>query len=271
MAPISRNNTYFNVVGSAETVVVLIHGLGMNRHMWKGQIHQIAKKYRVVTYDLFGHGDTPLLPEPPSLSLYSLQLHELLNELSIEKVAVVGFSLGGMIARRFAMDFSDKLWALAIVSSPHRRTSDARKAVQIRVDQAKSAGPQATVEDALKRWFTEDFQKQFPDQMNMVRKWIIANDPIVYPSIYQLLVDGVDELIAPHQKITCPTLVITGDQDYGNSPAMSMAIAKEIPGSVLKILPGLRHMAIMEEPKKFNHELIHFLSSNDSIQLANNL
>ena len=108
--------------------------------MWKWQVHQMAKKYRVVTYDLFGHGDTPLPLEPPSLSLYSLQLRELLNELSVEKAAVVGFSLGGMIARRFAMDFGDKLWVLAIVSSPHSRTNDDRKAVQIRVDQARGGG-----------------------------------------------------------------------------------------------------------------------------------
>ena len=93
----------------------------------------------------------------------------------------------------------------------------------------EAGGPEATVEDALKRWFTEDFQKKFPERINVVKKWIIANDQIVYPSIYQLLVDGVDELIAPQQKITCPTLVITGDQDYGNPPAMSLAIAEEIP------------------------------------------
>ncbi|MEY3080378.1 MAG: hypothetical protein RJA94_363, partial [Pseudomonadota bacterium] len=60
--------------------------------------------------------------------------------------------------------------------------------------------------------------------------------------------------------ITAPTLVMTGDEDYGNSPAMSRAIAAEIAGSELVILPGLRHMAMAEAPDLFNAKLMAFLS-----------
>ena len=265
MVSIANNNSIYEISGTSGPVVVLIHGLGVNRHMWKWQIHQFAQKYQVVTYDLFGHGDSPFPHISPSLSLYSSQLRELLDELDIRKVAVVGFSLGGMIARRFAMDFRDCLWALSIVSSPHRRTKEARAAVQTRVDQAKYSGPESTVEDALIRWFSEDFREQFPDHVDLVRQWVVANDRNIYPSLYQVLVDGVDELIAPEPKITCPTLVMTGDQDYGNPPAMSAAIAEEIPGSVVKILPGLRHMAMIEAPEHFNREVLTFLSAHEPI------
>ena len=173
---------------------------------------------------------------------------------------MVGFSLGGMIAKRFAMDFENRFWALAIVSSPHHRAKKARKSVQDRVDQAKQCGPEATVEDALTRWFSEDFREKFPDRVESVRNWVMANDRNIYSSLYQVLVDGVDELIAPTRKIICPTLVMTGDQDCGNPPSMSVAIAKEIPGSVVRILPGLRHMAMIESPEHFNPELLTFLS-----------
>ena len=60
-------------------------------------------------------------------------------------------------------------------------------------------------------------------------------------------------------------LVMPGDQDYGNSPAMSAAIAEEIPGSVVKILPGLRHMAMIEAPEHFNREVLTFLYAHEPI------
>jgi pimeloyl-ACP methyl ester carboxylesterase len=96
--------------------------------------------------------------------------------------------------------------------------------------------------------------------MDEVRRWILANRKEVYAPIYQVLVDGVTELVAPSPPIACPTLVMTGDEDYGNSPAMSRAIATEIPGSELVILPGLRHMAPAEAPELFNAKLLGFLS-----------
>ena len=96
--------------------------------------------------------------------------------------------------------------------------------------------------------------------MDEVRRWILANRKDVYAPIYQVLVDGVTELVAPSPPIAAPTLVMTGEEDYGNSPAMSRAIAAEIPGSELVILPGLRHMAPAEAPELFNARLLAFLS-----------
>jgi pimeloyl-ACP methyl ester carboxylesterase len=95
--------------------------------------------------------------------------------------------------------------------------------------------------------------------MNMVRSWILANRKDVYWPIYQVLADGVTELIAPSPPIAVKTLVMTGEEDYGNSPDMSRAIAAEFPGSELVILPGLRHMALAEAPEPFNAKLLGFL------------
>mgnify|MGYP000881556281 CR=1 FL=1 len=87
MAYIASNNSTYDIAGTSGPVVVLIHGLGVNRHMWQWQIHQFAQKYRVVTYDLFGHGESPLPQISPSLALYSSQLRELLDERNRHTVA----------------------------------------------------------------------------------------------------------------------------------------------------------------------------------------
>jgi pimeloyl-ACP methyl ester carboxylesterase len=183
----------------------------------------------------------------------------LLNHLAITRAAIAGFSLGGMIARRFAMDFPDRLWALAVLHSAHARDPAAQAAVEARVRQARQHGPAATVDAALERWFTESFRAANPAVIGLVRQWIMANRQDVYAPIYQVLADGVTELVAPHPPISVPTLVMTAGEDFGNSAEMSRAIASEIAGSRLVILPGLRHMAMAEAPDLFNAPLMSFL------------
>lgn len=254
------NGTAYTLQGPEDgPPVALIHGLGMNHAMWQWQVPALGS-YRVLSYDLYSHGASGPAPRKPDLGLLAEQLRALLDHVGIRHCAVVGFSLGGMICRRFAMDFPDRVTALGILHSAHARTEAARQAVQKRVEQARIDGPSATVEAALERWFSADFRNLRPDVMDLVRTWVLANDIGLYPDMYQVLVDGVDELVAPEPAIACPTLVMTGDEDYGNSPEMSHAIAAEIAGSETVILPGLRHMALAEDPDRVNAILLDFLN-----------
>ena len=101
--------------------------------------------------------------------------------------------------------------------------------------------------------------------MNLIRKWVLANRKDVYPKIYQLLVDGVDELVEKKLNINCPTLILTGDEDYGNSPEMSKEICKQIDNSQTIILRGMRHMALIESHEKVNKIIIKFLNENANL------
>lgn len=240
-------------------VVVLIHGLGLNRGCWQWLVPNLAERYRVLAYDLLGHGGSAAPPPNPTLRTLTDQLAGLLDNLGIDRAAIVGFSLGGMIARRFAQDHPLRVTALGILHSPHERTPEAQAAILARVEQAKADGPGATVEAALVRWFTDDYREKNPSMMDLVRSWILANDPAIYPQMYRILAEGIDEIIAPEPPIAVPTLAITGDGDYGNGPEMTRAIAAEISGAETLILPGLRHMALVEAPEAINRPLIAFL------------
>lgn len=255
----AESGTSFRVDGEAGPWVVLIHGLGNRKEAWRFQFPALARHFRILTFDLYGHGSSIDPPETPSLRLFARQLAALLDRLGIERAAVAGFSLGGMIARRFAMDYPDRLWALAVLHSAHARDKAAHDAIQSRVEQVRRDGPKATADAALDRWFTPLFRAAHPAIMEEVRGWIIANRKEVYAGIYQVLVDGVTELVAPSPAISVPTLVMTGDEDHGNSPAMSRHIAAEIKHSELVFLPGLRHMAKIEAPDLFNQHLLGFL------------
>ncbi|MBL8584567.1 MAG: alpha/beta fold hydrolase, partial [Rhizobiaceae bacterium] len=84
--------------------VVLIHGLGLNQAVWQWMVPALADRFRVITYDLTGHGGSAAPQGQPVLRDLSLQLASLLDHLGIDRAALVGFSLGGMVARRFAQD-----------------------------------------------------------------------------------------------------------------------------------------------------------------------
>lgn len=261
--PKAPDGTAYEITGASDApCVVLIHGLGLNRACWQWTRPALEDGYRILSYDLYGHGASADPPEVPSLGLFSKQLQGLMDYCEVSSAAIVGFSLGGMIARRFAQDAPERAEALAILHSPHQRTPEAQAAILARVDQAREDGSAATVEAALERWFTDVFRVANPDVMDTVRGWVLANRKEVYHTIYRVLAEGVAEIVAPEPALSCPMLVVTGDQDYGNGPEMTHAIAAEVAGSEALILPGLRHMALAEDPDAINGPLRGFLDRN---------
>lgn len=256
----SDSGTVYELSGpEAAPVLVLIHGLGLNRNVWQWHLPALSARYRILSYDLFGHGDSVAPPVTPSLTLFSEQLQDLLNALDIETCAIAGFSLGGMINRRFAMDHPDRLSALAIFNSPHERDPEAQRLVEERATKTEEGGPGATLDTTLARWFTPDFLASHPEIIAMVRQWVLANNPVSYAQCRQVLAHGVIELIRPAPPITHPTLVMTCENDSGSTPAMSHSIATEIPGAQTLIVSGLQHMGLAEAPDRFTGPLLDFL------------
>ena len=261
----SAGETAWELHGSGPAVV-LIHGFGLNRAMWQWQLPALTPHFSVLTYDLLGHGESARPAGTPDLSMFSRQLQGLMERCGIECAAPVGFSLGGMIARRFALDHPDRVAALAILNSPHGRSPAEREAVRQRVRQTEEQGPSANVEPALERWFTPAFRAEAPATIALIREWITRNDPAVYPQIYRVLAEGDAEIAQGLERIACPTLVMTGEDDPGNTPAMARTMAGLIPGARLAVLPGLRHMALVEAPAAVNGPLAAFL--RDALETA---
>ena len=253
-----EDETAWELHGSGPAVA-LIHGFGLERGMWQWQLPVLAPHFSVLTYDLLGHGGSAPPEGTPDLAMFSGQLLRLMDRCGIARAAVVGFSLGGMIARRFALDHPDRLSALAILHSAHDRTPAEREAVRERVRHTRRYGPSANVDSALERWFTPAFRAGAPERIALIRRWITRNDPAVFSRIYEVLAEGDAGIVRGLERIACPTLVMTGEDDPGNTPAMSRAMAGVIPGARLVVLPGVRHMALAESPAAVNAPLSSFL------------
>lgn len=258
----SANGTRYTLSGAVNApLLAFIHGLGLNRHIWERFVSRFEPRYRVLNYDLYGHGESAAAPVKPSVSLYSEQLIGLLDELGIERCAAVGFSLGGMINRRMAIDHPERISALAILNSPHERGAEAQALVEQRALDSAAGGPGATLDATIERWFTPEFRAAHDDYIQQVRGWVLANDAHNYALAREVLAFGVPELIRPQPPIAKPALVMTCENDSGSTPAMSQAIASEIEGAEVIIVPGLKHMGLAENPGFFIIALAEFLDS----------
>lgn len=239
--------------------VVLIHGLGLCQRLFDPMLAGFSAPFDLISYDLYGHGDSGPPPQTATLSLYSQQIAGLLDHLGIARAALVGFSIGGMINRRFALDHPERLSALAIWNSPHDRGAQAQQLVEDRAAQVRTEGTMSTLPAAIERWFTPGFRASQPDCVDLVRQWRQRVDLEGYAQTAWVLANGVPELVSPATPVTAPTLVMTAENDSGSTPAMAHAIAAEIPGARTAIVPALQHLGLMEDPEAFTTPTLDFL------------
>lgn len=259
--PVSAQGTFYELDGpGGAPVVVLIHGLGLTAACTWGQVAPVlARQFRVLTYDLCGHGRSALPERTPSLTVLSEQLIALMDGLGIAKAALVGFSLGGMINRRVAIDHPDRVAALAILNSPHERGAEQQTLVETRARDTGAGGPGANIDVTLARWFTPGFRRDHPDTVAQIRDIVLANHPDNYAAHRLVLAKGVVELIRPDPPVDLPTLVMTCENDSGSTPAMTRAIAAEIDKSETHLVPALQHLGLIEDPDRFSSPIIKFL------------
>ncbi len=258
---VSKQGTAYDLTGPLDApAVVLIHGLGLTRGSTWGEIAPVlARHYRVLAYDLLGHGETALPKGPVTLTTLSEQLIALMDELGIDRAALVGFSLGGMINRRCALDHPGRVSALVILNSPHEREDARQQAAQERARETATVGPAVGIDVTLARWFTESFRREHPDRVAVVRDIVLANDPANYAAHLHVLVGGVRELIAPAPPITLPIFALTCAHDSGSTPEMCHAIAAETSGAETLIVPQLQHLGLIEQPDLFYQPVLDFL------------
>jgi pimeloyl-ACP methyl ester carboxylesterase len=192
------------------------------------------------------------------LTLYADQVAGLMDHLGIKQAHIVGFSIGGMINRRFTLDYPDKVLSVVILNSPHDRGKEAQSQVEGRALAARQQGAFATFDAALERWFTPDYL-QSGDGPRLVREWRSQVDDESYAQTSWVLANGVRELIAPNPPVVSQTLVMTCENDVGSTPRMSRDIAAEIAGAETVIVPNYKHLGLMENPESFTNPILTFL------------
>lgn len=246
--------------------VVLIHGVGLNKEMWGGQIVGLAPHFQVIAYDMLGHGASPRPRSDTVLADYARQLKELLDHLQLPRATIIGFSMGGLVARAFALLYPESLEGLVILNSVFNRSAEQRAGVIERTQQAAEHGPDANAEAALTRWFSREYRAANPAQIAAIQKVLAGNDPQGYLTTYALFATQDMYRAEDLGSIRVPSLIATGELDPGSTPEMARELAERIPGAQLVILKEQRHMMPVESPRLVNRMLLDFLLRAQAFQ-----
>jgi len=240
--------------------VVFIHGVGLTKEIWEPQVN-FFKNYNTLTYDLLGHGETPLKKSQITFENFSEQLLNLINELNLEKIHLIGFSLGALIARDFASKNNDRLSSLIIHSSIYKRTEEQKRVVRNRFEVAKINKP-ASKKTALRRWLSEDFIKKNPDIYKKIYSILEKNNREDFLKCYEIFVNYTDDdnII---KKINVNTLITTGENDVGSTPEMSRNLNKVIKNSKFIEIKKGKHLCSIECANDVNITFKEFIDINN--------
>lgn len=244
------------LVQGSGPVVTLVHGIGADHASWDGVAAHLERDFTVIRPDLRGHGASDRMTRC-SLDDFVSDLNALLDAADVHSTHLVGFSLGGLIAQKYAIEKSERLNRLVLISSVADRTDEERARVLKRADQIDREGIAAVVSAAEDRWFTPAFKAANPHRVADRLEQLVKNDHRSYAAAYRVFAEadrGMD-----FEKISVPTLVMTGENDLGSSPRMSNLLHEKIAGSQLHILPDLRHSVLLEAPDLIADLILGFL------------
>jgi (E)-2-((N-methylformamido)methylene)succinate hydrolase len=240
--------------------LVLIHGVGLDHTMWDPLRASLPADRPVITYDLLGHGDAPLLPD-------GSDIHALVDQLATVvdgPVDLVGFSLGALIAQEFTLRFPERVRRLILVNGVFDRTPNERAAILTRVADVRDGGYLANVAQAIDRWFSPEFSAAHPHMQAAVTQRMTSNDVQSYANAYEIFGLADRDLATRIHAIRCPTLVITGEHDGRSTPAMTHALAAAVANGRARIIPRSRHLTPLETPAALAHLIETFLGEPDA-------
>ena len=250
---------YFFKKKNDSSPVVFIHGVGLTKEIWSPQI-EFFKDHNILTYDLLGHGKTPLNKTQLNFEDFTKQLLNLIDELNINKIHLIGFSLGSLIARQFAAQHGDRLSSLVLHGSIYKRSKEQKRVVENRYELIKMDNPASKI-SSLRRWFTESYIKNNKKVHDKIYSMLEDNNHKNFLKAYKLFVcyEDEDQMLA---NINTNTLVTTGQFDVGSTTEMAKKLTKQIKGAKYIEIKNGKHLCHIECDKNFNKTIESFIDRN---------
>ena len=248
---------FCEIAGEGEPLL-LIHGLGSCVADWGPQIEYFSQGYRVIAFDLRGHGQSSKPQDGYSIERFARDTAALIEALETGPVHVAGISLGGMVAFQLAVDAPKLVKSLTIVNSGPAvptQTFKQRMPLYVRLLYIRTLGLRKMAKAIAKRLFPE------PQQAGLQSRFIerlAANEKRCYVASLRAIFAGWG--VAGHLgDIRCPVLVIAADQDY-TPLELKQAYVDRLPDARMVVIPNSRHALPMEKPREFNRALADFLA-----------
>jgi 3-oxoadipate enol-lactonase len=243
------------------TPVILVHAFALNQTMWDAQVTALQDRYRVITVDMRGFGNSDVIKGTSEMSQMAADVHELMKALAIDKAVMVGLSMGGYVLLAFYKAFKDVVQALVLADTRATADTDEARANRLRsAEKAEREGSTAIADETTPKLLGDTTQANNPELVKRVHSIQAANSPDGIAAAQRGMAARRDstDLLA---EITCPTLVIVGTEDKLTPPTEAEVIHRGIRQSKLQVIEGSGHLSNMETPDEFNKILIEFIES----------
>jgi 3-oxoadipate enol-lactonase len=251
---------YADVGDKSVTPIVLVHGFPFNSDMWAPQIDALKAAFRVITYDVRGHGRSEVGDGQYTLEMFVDDLIALLDHLRLDKVVLCGLSMGGYIALRAVERNPERCRAVILADTTSNADSNEaklRRAASIK--RIKSTGVKPYAEEFPKAVLSPQTHQKRTDVVEMVRGMIQSNSPIGICGALLAMAARTDTT-ASLSKVSDPALILVGQEDKTTPPELSEKMHQLIPNSELQIVPNAAHLSNLENPEGFNSHLLNFLT-----------
>lgn len=238
--------------------LTFITGIANDLTMWDGQISALAKNFRILRYDLRGHGGSDATAGDYSFPLLIGDLLALWDALGIKKSSLVGLGLGGAIAIGVGVNYSDRLDKLVPCCCRAVMTPEFAAMWPKFVDTVRRHGMEGMVEPTVQRWFTDDFKAAHPDLLDSVRNMIRRTDPLGYYGCIAAFLTL--DFSAGLGHVGAPTLFVSGADDHlGGPPEIMAELAAAVPGARHVSVPHAAHIANVQNPAGYYAAIVDFL------------
>lgn len=238
----------------------LIHGIGAARDAWRLMVPTLREQVTVISYDLRGHGASPLPNGEFGLDELVEDLERVRERTGFEQAHFAGHSLGGMIGPAYARRYPERVLSLALLSTAAGRSEEDSAKVWAVVRAMEEKGIAQVLTTLTDRWFTDGFIAAHPEIIDRRLKQVIATDPEVFLNVFRIYA-GTEMMPWLHE-VTAPALVLTGELDGACNPRLNQAIAAALPEAELVVLPALKHAILLEAPEQVSDHLLRHIAKN---------
>ncbi|WP_333619858.1 alpha/beta fold hydrolase [Dietzia sp.] len=237
--------------GAGAATVLLLGSLGSNRSMWTEQIRALGDSYRVLAVDLRGHGGSEILEGDSSVVELAADIVSLLDSLEIERVHMVGLSLGGAVALEMGIRHEEKLDSLTVIctSASFGEPGPWRELAAL----VRAEGMQAVAQAVAARWISPALADADPELVRRLEEIVVSTPVEGYASACEALAEY--DVRTELGRIRVPVLAIAGAEDPATPPAELEEIIAGIGHGRLEVLDPAAHVPTFEQPERIS-ELI---------------
>jgi 3-oxoadipate enol-lactonase len=224
--------------------IVFINSLGTDFRIWDALAGPLSQTTRIIRHDKRGHGLSELRSGAASIADFATDLIDLLGKLGVRRAAIVGLSIGGMIAQELYRLRPDLVAALVLCDTGHR--IGGAEFWTGRIGAVESNGLESIADGVMQRWFTKHYHEHCAEALTGWRAMLTRTPVAGYLSACGAIRDA--DLTLSARTIRAPTLCVVGDEDGSTPIALVRELAGLIPGAKFEIIAGAGHIPCIEKP-----------------------